>query len=320
VGRCLLLAAALAASSVVAAHGASGSRHAQPARVTMITDSVGGVLLWVKDAAAELGDGLDLRLEARSCRKLVDPGCFAVEGNPPSALELIRTLGHELGTTIVIDVGYNDLAQSYGENLDTIMRAALDAGAEHVVWVTLEELQGTWSEIDLQIKSAQKRWPQLTVADWAAFSAGKPWFADGPHMGYEGAQNFAHFLRPIILQACGARCAQPAPLHIVTTALADAKVGTHYTASLAADGGWPPYRWQAEARLPAGLRLLADGHVTVGPRAAAGLLELPLKVVDSLGKEASHPVELRIRARAKHRSGAGRAHSSSSRSAAELMQ
>jgi hypothetical protein len=285
----------------------------------MITDSVGGVLFWVKDAAADLGDGLDFRLEARSCRKLVDPGCFAVDGNPPSALETIRTLGQELGTTIVVDVGYNDLAQSYGENLDTVMQAALDAGAEHVVWVTLEELQGTWSESNLQIKAAQKRWPQLTVADWASFSADKPWFPDGPHMGYEGAQNFAHFLRPIILQACGAPCAQPPAIHIVTTALPDARVGTPYTASLVADGGWPPYRWQAEARLPSGLRLHSDGHLTVSPKTTPGLLELPLKVVDSLGKSASRPVELRIRARHGQPGGAG-AHSSSSFSASELMQ
>src|SRR5216684_1340411 len=77
-------------------------------RVTLISDSVAATLLWHPDARAYLAEGLDLRIEALACRKLVATGCYAYGGNRPSALETIRTLGTELGPLVVIDVGYND--------------------------------------------------------------------------------------------------------------------------------------------------------------------------------------------------------------------
>ena len=50
------------------------------------------------------------------------------------------------------------------------------------------------------IRAASRRWPQLTVVDWAAVSAGKPWFVDTVHMNYDGAVAFAEFLRPYLRQ------------------------------------------------------------------------------------------------------------------------
>jgi hypothetical protein len=51
----------------------------------------------------------------------------------------------------------------------------------------------------------------MTVADWAPIAAGQPWFADGPHLTYDGGVAFSAFLRPYVLAACGGPCAPPPP-------------------------------------------------------------------------------------------------------------
>jgi hypothetical protein len=196
----------------------SGAGRAPP-RVTMITDSVGGVLFWATQQRNRLGEGLDLRLETKTCRKLVAPGCFAYDEVPPSALATIEQLGPDLGQLVVVDVGYNDLADGYASDIDVVMKALAGAGVEHVVWVTLEESQDSWARINDDIRAAAKRWPQLVVADWAPVAAREPsWFVDAAHMNDLGAAGFVTFLRPIVLEACGEACAPPPPAAIVIAA------------------------------------------------------------------------------------------------------
>lgn len=181
-----------------------------PPRVTVISDSSAATLLWHGDARAFLAQGFDLRVEALACRKLIAPGCFAYGGNPPSALETVRTLGTDLGQLVVIEVGYNDGPDGYAEGLDMVMRALVAAHVERVIWVTLNEHEDVWIQHDEDIRDAPIRWPQLAVADWAPMAAANPsWFADLVHLNAEGAVGFAHFLRPIILgvlTACGPAC------------------------------------------------------------------------------------------------------------------
>jgi hypothetical protein len=187
-------------------------------RVTMITDSVGGVLYWVTDAQAELAQGLDFQLETKTCRKLASIGCPAYGERPPSALETIESLGPSLGPLVIIDVGYNDIPGTYADGLDTVMQALVAAGVQHVVWVTLEETESPWVAINAQIRAAPGRWPQLVVADWAPVAAMHPeWFVDQAHMNAAGGLGFASFLRPIVLAACGAPCVfTPPPKASVT--------------------------------------------------------------------------------------------------------
>jgi hypothetical protein len=74
-----------------------------------------------------------------------------------------------------------------------------------VVWVTLREAGGYASDyksINAEIKAAARRWPELVVADWNSYSAGKPWFGtDGLHLSPSGAIALANFLRPIVIRA-----------------------------------------------------------------------------------------------------------------------
>lgn len=263
-------------------------------RVTVITDSVGGVLYWVTKARDDLARGLDLDLETKTCRKLVDPGCPAYgDPHPVSALETIEALGQELGPTVVIDVGYNDYSDLYGSELDRVMKALAAAGVRHVVWVTLEEKQDSWVRINAEIRAAPKRWPQLAVADWAAASAGKPWFNDGVHMNYDGGVAFGEFLRPFVLAACGEPCAPPAPLAIVTTRLPVAHRGKPYALAVSARGGAPPLRWSVLG-LPPGLHLSNTGRLFGVPR-LTGSWRLHVRLVDSWNQEASAGLLLRVR-------------------------
>jgi hypothetical protein len=186
-----------------------------PPRLTMISDSVAATLLWHPDARAYLAQGLDFRLEALACRKLITPGCYAYGANPPSALDTIRTLGAQLGPLVVIDVGYNDPLDEYSRGLDMVAQALVDAHVERVIWVTLNEHEDVWAETNEIIRDAPKRWPRLVVADWAPLAAEHPaWFADPAHLNADGAQGFAHFLRPIILTTlkdCGNPCPPSTP-------------------------------------------------------------------------------------------------------------
>ena len=298
-GLIFLLLLALAGSGARGA-AATALDSAPPNRVTIITDSVGGVLSWVTTARGNFARGLDLHLEAKSCRKLVDPGCPAPgEGDlhPMSALDTIRQLGDQLGPTVVIDVGYNDFWNLYADGIDEVMEALVAVGVPHVVWVTLEEFRDPWIGINKAIRAAPTRWKQLTVADWAAYaSADKPWFSDGVHMNSEGGLRFADFLRPYVLEACGEPCAPPPPPEFATTWLPLARNGKPYSFTLSVEGGAPPLTWSVTG-LPRGLHLSSLGRLSGTPR-AAGLFPLTFRLRDSWDQEATVELPLRVRRRA----------------------
>jgi hypothetical protein len=196
VRRALILVCLGALSATSALPAVAG----RPVRVTVISDSVGAALLWNPGVFRTFSAGLDVRGEAFGCRKLVALGCtFAPDLNPPSALDVIDGLGSELGPVVVIDVGYNDDAGTYATGLDTVMQALVADGVQRVVWVTLEETEGVWVEINQTIRAAPARWPQLAVADWGAVHMDPTWFQDVVHMNDQGAIAFGKFLRPIVL-------------------------------------------------------------------------------------------------------------------------
>ena len=84
------------------------------------------------------------------------------------------------------------------------MRAALAEGAHGVVWVTLKETSPIYRATNAEIRAAAAQWPQLVLADWNAWSAGKPWFGrDGLHLNATGATRRSR-------RSCGRTCsAQP---------------------------------------------------------------------------------------------------------------
>jgi hypothetical protein len=197
--RLLLLALALSAVLVLTA--APGAAAGRP-QVTFIGDSVAESLDYVPSARARLGRGLRLRLDAAVCRRLVQPSCVFQGAAPSTALQAVQSYGHSLGEVLIVKVGYNEGAPGYAEGIDRVMRAARAQGAKAVVWSTLRETSSIYVETNRVIKRAAKRWPQLRIADWNAYSRGKPWFGpDGLHLTATGANALATLLRQNVARA-----------------------------------------------------------------------------------------------------------------------
>lgn len=196
----VVLAGALLASASTAAPTK------KPVPATFIGDSVAASISYTPSAQSVLSRGLSVWLDLRVCRRLVTFGCAYQGSTPPNALQAVQSLGRTLGAVLVVYVGYNESASGYGRGIDQIMRAALGQGAKGVVWVTLREERGTYVQTNIAIRTAARRWPELQVADWNAYSRRKPWFSsDGLHMGAAGAEGLARFLRPYVIRAAGRR-------------------------------------------------------------------------------------------------------------------
>lgn len=191
----VVLAAALFASTGTAAMK-------KPLPATLVGDSVAASIRYTPQAQTVLSRGLRVRLDLRVCRRLVTVGCPYQGSTPPNALQAVQSLGHSLGTVLIVYVGYNESSTGYAKGIDQVMRAALRQGANGVVWVTLREERDVYRQTNVAIRAAAKRWPQLRVADWNTYSTGKPWFSsDGLHMSAAGAQGLAAFLRPFVFSA-----------------------------------------------------------------------------------------------------------------------
>lgn len=200
----VLLAAGLAIAAVAAAMlaGTTAAAINAPVRVTFVGDSVPGSIMYSPRARSILARGLTTRLDLRVCRRLATASCSYQGSAPTSALQSVQSLGRSLGDVLIVDVGYNESAFGYREGIDRVMRAARAQGASGVVWVLLRETRDVYRQTNAVIRAAQKRWPDLLVADWNAYSSGKPWFSsDGLHMGVSGADALAAFVRPYVLRA-----------------------------------------------------------------------------------------------------------------------
>jgi lysophospholipase L1-like esterase len=176
-----------------------------PVRVTIVGDSVPAALQYVAGARRTLARGLDVHYDLQVCRRLATTGCPYRGGTPSSALEMVKAAGTSLGPVLVVDVGYNDDPAAYARGMDDLIRAAQAAGVQRIVWVTLRETRDLYGRTDAVIRKEAQRFPQVEVADWNAYSQGKPWFrADGLHLNADGAAGLAAMLRPFIARAAGA--------------------------------------------------------------------------------------------------------------------
>jgi hypothetical protein len=179
----------------------------------MFGDSVAESLAYVPEARELLEEGIDLRLELASCRKLVPPGCSYQGARPPSVHSIVESSSlAQLGNIVVVDVGYNDPANNYETDMAQVANALVTRGVGHVIWVTMREQTEDYRQINEVIRTQARRWPQVQVADWDGASRGKDWFnPDGLHLNAAGALGLATLLRPYILAACGSACQTVSP-------------------------------------------------------------------------------------------------------------
>jgi hypothetical protein len=183
----LLLLLATPSSSPPVARATTAASEVLP-RVTLISDSVAGAISFDVGAISDLAQGIDLFLEPGEGRLLGGeslPGGFPL----PTALQLIGELGHRLGPTVIMSIGYNDPFGQYTQNVAAALVALHAAGVEHVLWATLHVSPDHTSYLAMNaaIEAAAAQDPDVTVVDWNAYAADHPeWFqSDGVHLtGY----------------------------------------------------------------------------------------------------------------------------------------
>jgi hypothetical protein len=196
----VLAALAAVALALVASSPAPAGQSAKP-RVTVIGDSIMASFEYVPSARRALARGLDLRSDNAVCRRLVAASCAFQGTTPSTALQVITANGRGLGRVVVINVGYNDWVAVY--DVDRVMRALKQIGVRTAIWVTLREASANaslYAQSNARIRNAARRWRKsLVVADWNAYSHGKPWFReDGLHLTVSGAMGLTRLLRPLV--------------------------------------------------------------------------------------------------------------------------
>ena len=281
---------ALAAALVLCT--TSAARPAQVQHVTLIGDSVADAIPNDSAAVAILSQGIDLDLEVAPCRRVEGEGCPYQGVRPPSAVQLITTMGSKLGPNVVVSVGYNDFEDQYAGNVEDALKALKAAGVRHVYWLTLRAAHHPYVNMNDDLAAAAQRHPELTIVDWNVYSRSHPdWFQDdGLHLLKGGAEAMATLIHKALL----ADGVAAAPARIVTTALPVAHRAKAYKAKLAATSGIPPYRWSLLERAPAGIHLEATGAVVGVPRAKAGRYTFNVRVKDAAGSMATRRLTLRV--------------------------
>ena len=167
--------------------------HRTPLRVTFIGDSVPDEISYVASAQALLQRGVHIDLQLAACRRLVEPSCTVAGVTPPTALNVIESMGHRLGSVVVIGVGYNDWQLVYPHDTQLVLAALRQAGVQRVLWLTLREARHSYIPMDADIRQLAKSNPDVTVVDWNRYSRSHPsWFGpDGLHLSVAGATAMA---------------------------------------------------------------------------------------------------------------------------------
>ena len=209
-----LVAAGATASAPAAASGtgpalvqspsraARTDRTAAALRVTFVGDSISASLDYVASARRLLSRGFRMHFDLQVCRRLATTSCSFQGQTPATALQVVTSLGRSVGDVLIVNVGYNEGSYGYRDGMRRVIRAARAQGARGVVWVTLRETSDIYHSTNAVIRKEAKRWPMVRVADWEAYSRGKPWFReDGLHVNSAGAMGLARLLRANVLSA-----------------------------------------------------------------------------------------------------------------------
>jgi len=193
-------------------------------RVLLMGDSTLAGVRWYTNSQHALG-GSSFLLDAESCRRLVGSSCRGREGRaPPNAVTAINATSGPVDVVVVM-TGYNDWHANFSSAFDQVVAAARTKGAYEIVWLTYREgvtysnpsggtSQSEGFRIQNQIlrdKVASGSYPDVTIADWSAYTAARSsWFTgDGVHLTISGAYGAADYISRAVASVHGEPC--PAP-------------------------------------------------------------------------------------------------------------
>src|SRR5260221_12763959 len=117
------------------------SAASDPPHVTVIGDSVLTAVEWNAAPLSILEHGLDVQLDIGVCRTLEGVSCPYEGGNVPTLMDVVHTFGARLGTTVLVEVGYNDPATEFAQRVEDSINALLAAGVRRILWVDMRQWQ-----------------------------------------------------------------------------------------------------------------------------------------------------------------------------------
>jgi hypothetical protein len=198
----VLIGSFVVAVSLVLSAAAASARAASLPRVTVISDSIMSAVDWNATPTAILEQGIDLQMQVGICRRVEGVSCPFDGGEVPTLVDLVPDLGSSIAQTVIVEVGYNDPADVFPQEVDDAMQVLFRAGVTRVLWVNMREAQGQYPAMNAELLAAAGRYPQLTVIDWNAYSVDHPeWFqTDGMHLLEAGGEGMATLLHNALMQ------------------------------------------------------------------------------------------------------------------------
>jgi hypothetical protein len=283
-----ILAIAFAAIALGGSGAASGG---SLPRVTLIGDSVSSTITYDPAATSMLSNGVDLQQQATACRRLAGVSCPEDGTIPPTALQLISSLGTALGPTVIIAVGYNDPEGEYGAEIQQVLTALHQQGVQHILWLTLRAARHPYLTMNDEIRAAAAADPAVNVVDWNLYSRSHPdWFQDdGIHLVRTGAEAMAKLLHRRLVKL-GVVAGE---LEVGTLRLPDARVRKPYSTVLAASGGTPPYRW-TPVSMPRGFSITPAGKLAGPAEPRPETVRLTVRVTDASGARSARAFVLHV--------------------------
>jgi len=260
--------------------GAAAGAGTRPQRVTVIADSVFGEVVGNRDSRAILSAGFEMKIDVGICRRLTGTSCSYQGVEPPTLIDVVHSLGSGIAPTVMVEVGYNDLAETFPQAVEEAIDGLLAAGVTRILWVTMAEGRSQYVAMNGMLGAVAGRHPEVRLVDWAnASRSHESWFlGDGVHLTYDGALEMARLLHSSLVDAL------VSPLVVPKPRLPIAHPGQRYRARLTARGGVAPYRWRVTSgKLAAGFHLLPGGEITGIPRRSMKM-PLSLRVTDAAGQ------------------------------------
>jgi len=104
---------------------------------------------------------------------------------------------------VVVELGYNDRASTFADDVNAMMAALTARGVKQVAWVNLAEVRtnssgSTFGPHNDALAAATRRWPNLTILDWNTASSNPGsrarWLSDGVHLTSTGRAEFSLWL------------------------------------------------------------------------------------------------------------------------------
>jgi len=169
-------------------------------RILLIGDSVGASI--TAEFASIVGPAYtNVDFQAVPNRCLVGSTCVEPSVGLPDAPAVISTLTAETAPTVaVLQLGYNDSPSTFAQDIDQVVTALNARAVQRIVFVNLSTRRASvdYTTSNAALVAATQRYPNVTVLDWNAHSAGPDksrWFSDTVHLTNTGRVEFALFLR-----------------------------------------------------------------------------------------------------------------------------